>query len=211
MAITKETVSAAVAAALEDKGKRKFVQSADLAVNLADVDFKKPENRINIEIILPHAANQLKVVVFADAQLAMEAKKHADLVITSQEIAGYAADKKKMEPLAGCAVLASPQMMAQVGKSFGQFLSSRARLPKPILPNSNVKDLVDNTRKSVVLKSKGKLLPTLHCIVGKESMPAEEIAENVMAVLEALKKKIAEHQIKDVCVKLTMGKSVRVK
>lgn len=211
MALTRETVHSAVEEALEDKGKRKFAQSVDLAVNLQDVDFKKPENRVNIEVVLPHAANQLKVVVFADGQLAVEAKKVADLVITSSEMQAYAQDNKKMDTLAGCAVLASPQLMAQVGKAFGQFLSAKARLPKPILPNANLQALVESTRKSVVIKSKGKMLPTLHCIVGKESMAAEEITENILAVLDALKKKVAEHQIRDVCIKLTMGKSIRVK
>ncbi len=211
MAITRETIHAAVEEALKDKGRRKFVQSVDLAVNLSDVDFKKPENRINVEVVLPHPANSLKVVVFADGQLATEAKKVADLVITSPEIAGYAQDKKKTETLAGCAVLASTQLMAQVGKAFGQFLSAKGRLPKPILPNANLQALVDATRKSVVLKSKGKLLPTLHCIVGKEAMAPDQVTENILAVLDALKKKVAEHQIRDVCVKLTMGKSVRVR
>ncbi|MFH1107038.1 MAG: 50S ribosomal protein L1 [Candidatus Micrarchaeota archaeon] len=211
MAITKETINAGVAQALEDKGKRKFQQSVDLAVNLQDADFKKPENRINLEIILPHPANQLKVAVFADGQLAVEAKKYADLVITSGELNAYAQDKKKQEQLAGLAVLAMPQLMAQVGKIFGQFLAARGRLPKPILPNANLKDLVENTRRSVVLKSKGKMLPTLHCIVGKEALPTDDITENIITVLDALKKKISEHQISSICIKLTMGRSIRVR
>jgi large subunit ribosomal protein L1 len=211
MALTKETINAAVEEALKGKGSRKFVQSVDIAVNLQDVDFKKPENRINVEITLPHPASPLKVVVFADGQVATEAKKVADLVITSTDIGAYASDKKKMDTLAGFAVLAVPQLMAQVGKSFGQFLSAKGRLPKPILPNSNLNDLVQNTRNSVVLKTKGKLLPTLHCIVGKESMAAEQVTENIITVLDALKKKISEHQIRDVCIKLTMGKAIRVR
>ena len=50
MALDKKTVAEAVAIALADgKGKRKFTQSVDLAINFRDVDFKKPENKLNIE------------------------------------------------------------------------------------------------------------------------------------------------------------------
>ena len=38
----------------ENKGKRKFKQSVELAVNFKDIDFSKQDNRLNLDIILPN-------------------------------------------------------------------------------------------------------------------------------------------------------------
>ncbi|MFH1443209.1 MAG: 50S ribosomal protein L1, partial [Candidatus Micrarchaeota archaeon] len=90
---------AAIEEILKEKGKRKFVQSIDLAVNLRDVDFKKPENRVNVDVVLPYAPRESKVAVFADGQMAVDAKKIVDLVISGEEISTYATDKKKQKEL----------------------------------------------------------------------------------------------------------------
>lgn len=212
MAFDKQSIATAVEEAVsESKGKRKFVQSVDAAINFKDVDFKKPESRLNVEIILPHPAKKLKVAVFADGELALNAKKAgADLVIAGSEIPAYASNKEKLKELLDCAVLASPQLMAAVGKSLGQVLSGKGRLPKPILPNSNLAETIERTRASVMVRSRGKYLPCVHCIIGKENMPAGEVAENLLAVLEAIYRKLTENNIQSIYVKTTMGKSFKV-
>ncbi len=206
----KQEILKAVEEALQAKGSRKFTQSVDLAINFKDVDFKKPENRINADVVLPFKANELKVGVFADGQVAQDAKKVADLVITSAELPEYAGDKKKQKELLNYTYLAQPQLMAQVGKTLGQVLGAKGKLPKPLLPNQNLKDAVEAARRRISLRTKGKYLPTVHCIVGKETLTPEQIAENILAVLEAVKRSVSETQIKNICIKLTMGKPVTV-
>ncbi|MEK6923894.1 MAG: 50S ribosomal protein L1 [Candidatus Micrarchaeota archaeon] len=211
MAFDKNSIGKAVHAALEaGRGKRKFTQSVDIAVNFGAVDFSKPENRINVEVPMPFACRKQKVAVFADGQTVTEAKAVADLVITSSEVASYASDKAKQAVLLEHATLATSQLMATVGKALGPVLSKRNRLPKPILPNSNLKDLVDRARRGVTVRSKGKNLPVVHCIVGKEDMPEEHIVENILAVLEAIFRKINESQVSSVFVKTTMGSAFKV-
>jgi large subunit ribosomal protein L1 len=212
MALDKKTVLDAVQKALaEGKGKRKFTQSVDLAINFNDVDFKKAENRFNISVVMPTAPKQVKVAVFADGQLASDAKKAgAELVISGAEIADYAADKKKQKELVKYATLAAPQLMAVVGKQLGQVLATRGALPKPIPPNADLRSFVESTRRTVTLKPKGKFLPCVHCIVGSEALDANAIADNVMAILEALLKQFNEQQIKNVFIKTTMGKPVKI-
>ncbi len=201
----------AIGEALKEKGKKKFKQSVDLAVNLRDVDFKKPENRVNVDVVLPYAPRESRVAVFADGQLAVDAKKIAELVIGSTEIPEYAADKRKQKELFKYTLLSAPQLMTTVGKSLGQVLGGKGKLPKPIPPNANLSEIVGRTRKTINIKTKGKYLPVLHCIVGKEDMKVEEIAENIMAVLDALKRKITDQQIEALVIKLTMGKPIKMK
>ncbi|MFH1257788.1 MAG: 50S ribosomal protein L1, partial [Candidatus Micrarchaeota archaeon] len=202
---------AAIEEILKEKGKRKFVQSIDLAVNLRDVDFKKPENRVNVDVVLPYAPRESKVAVFADGQMAVDAKKIVDLVISGEEISTYATDKKKQKELLKYTLLSSPQLMTTIGKALGQLLGAKGKLPKPIPPNANLKELATRTSKTINIKTKGKYLPVLHCIIGKESMTSEQIAENVLTVLEALRKKLEDTQIDALYIKLTMGKPYKIR
>lgn len=205
--VEKQVVQAAVGKALEaGAGKRKFVQTVDMAINFREVDFKKPENRLNADVLLPHPAALSKVAVFADGELALNAKKAgADLVIEGKEIASYATDAAKREALGQYSILSSPQLIANVGKSLGQFLSVKGKLPKPILPNSNLAELITRTRATINVRCKGKYLPVVHCGVGKENQKPQEIAENILAVLEAVERKIPETQIAQIYIKTTMG------
>jgi len=211
MGLDKKSLETAVALAIADgKGKRKFTQSVDMALNFKDVDFKKPETRLNAEVTLPNPPRKSKVAVFAEGELALHAKRAgADIVIGGSEIASYASNKEKQAQLLECSILASPQLMAQVGKALGQLLSAKGRLPKPIMPNSNLPELVERTRSSLTLKSKGKYLPCAHCIVGREDMSVEQIVENAQAVLEAVMRKFSETQIATIYFKTTMGKAFK--
>lgn len=209
--VTRQELIKGIESILTDKGKRKFVQSIDLAINLRDVDFKKPENRVNVDVTLPYAPRESKVAIFADGQMAVDAKKVVSKVIGSEEIATYQTDKKKQKELLEYTLLSSPQLMTTVGKALGQLLGAKGKLPKPIAPNVNLKDLVDRTSKTINIKTKGKYLPVLHCIVGKENMAADQIADNILTVIESLKKKLADTQIDALYIKLTMGKPLKIK
>lgn len=209
MALDRKRIQQAVEAALAQKGERKFKQSVDIAVNFKDIDFKKPENRVNTDVLLPHPPKPVKIAVFADGQLAVDAKKVADLVIGSAEIASYAADKTKQKELLNYSLLAATPLMAAVAKSLGQFLGTKGKLPKPIMPNVNLAELVQKTRASVSLKSKGKFLPCVHCIIGREDMPLEQIVDNAVAVFDALLHKVTDQQIASMYFKTTMGKAIK--
>ena len=204
-----EKIEQAIEQAIAFKGKRKFQQKVDLAVNFERVDFKKPENRPLIEIELPYAPSNFKVAVFADGSPAVEAKKYADLVIGGSEIQNYVTDKKKQKELLKYQLLSTPQLMTVVGKQLGQVLGSKGKLPKPIPPTVDLKSFIEKSRKTIFLRSKGKYLPVLHCIIGNENMSKEEITENASAVLDVLRKRYGETTITSVYVKLTMGKAFK--
>ena len=211
MPFDKKNVEKAVAEALAQKGEKKFVQSVDLAINFRDIDFKKAENRLNVEVILPFEPKPTQVAVFADGQLGVEAKKAgAELVIASVEIEGIAKDKKKQRELLDYSLLAAPQLIVSIGKALGQLLGTKGKLPKPIPPNAPLSVLVANAKKSITVKSKGKFLPSVHCIVAKENMPQTQIVENIVSILEAVEKKVSDQNIRSVVLKTTMGKPVKI-
>ncbi len=82
--------------AQEKSKKRGFTQSWDISINLRGIDLRKPENRLNLEFILPEGrGKENKVAVIADA-LEAEAKKSADLVIKKSEIDSLVKNKKKL-------------------------------------------------------------------------------------------------------------------
>lgn len=201
----------AITKALEDKGKKKFRQSVEMIINMRGIDFTKSENRLNIDVLLPKGkgGKELKSAVIAEAAIADEARRAgADLIITPAEIASYA-EKSRISDLSNnYFLLAQPNLMGQVAKSLGQYLGKKGKLPKPIM--GNVGQLMERSKKSVRIVTKGKCLPTAQVLIGTEALSAEELTENAEAVYDAVKNKVNESNIKSVFVKLTMGRPTRV-
>jgi len=209
--VDKKKVSEALNKALEDKGKRKFMQSVEIMLNMRSIDFTKSENRLNLDVLLPKGkgGKELKIAVIAEDSIGSEAKKAgADLVIHPADIPSWAA-KEKITDLADHYVLLSqPNLMGQVAKSLGQYLGPRGKLPKPII--GSVAQLINSSKKSIRIVSKGKYLPTAQALVGTEVMPPEDLLDNIEAVYEAVKSKVTEPCIKSMYIKLSMGKPARV-
>ncbi|HHF56367.1 MAG TPA: 50S ribosomal protein L1 [Thermoplasmatales archaeon] len=197
----------------ENNKKRKFVQSVDLVINLKDVDLKKPENRIDEEIELPKGrGKEAKVAVFASGELAFKAKNVADAVITPEQIKELAEDKKKAKKLAEeyDFFIAEAPLMPTIGRALGRVFAPRGKMPKPIPPDADIEAIVNKLRKSIRIRSKDK--PTFHCLVGREDMSPEDIAENVEAILERIESKLERGRmnIRSAYIKTTMGSAVRV-
>ncbi len=207
----KKKVTEAITKALEAKGKRKFTQSMEMIVNFRNIDFAKAENRLNLDIILPKGKGKdQKVIVFADGQMAFEAKSEgAAEVIDASGIAKLASDKGRLAVMAkSCEFVAQPSLMITVGKSLGQVLGGRGKLPRPIV--GSVKDAISQAKSRVRLVSKGKYLPVAQCLVGSEAMPVADLLENFSAVYDKVHAKATEPNIKSIYVKLTMGAPVKV-
>jgi large subunit ribosomal protein L1 len=207
----RKKLAEAIKKALDDKGKKKFKQSVELIINIRGIDFAKSENRLNLDVVLPKGkgGKELKSAVFAEGNMADEARRAgADLVIQPNDIAGWTAPAKVKELANKYFLLAQPNLMGAVAKSLGQTLGKRGKLPKPI--TGNIKDIIERSKKSVRIVSKGKYLPVAQALVGTEIMEAEDLLDNAETVYDAVKNKVNEGNIKSVYVKLTMGKPVKV-
>jgi large subunit ribosomal protein L1 len=212
--VSKDEFAQAFTHVLQEKGKRKFTQSAELIMNFSNMDFNKQENRLNIELALPKGKGRdLKIAVFTDGgQMQFDAKNAGYATISTEDAAKLATDRPKLKALAKThEFLAEPKMMMVVGKHLGQFLGTRDKLPKPIVGGAKMADLAEKAKRTVRMKSKGKYLPVAQCAVGTENMSAQDLAENAFAMYEAAKAKVGgDFFIKSIYVKLSMGAPVKV-
>jgi len=214
--ITQEKVLRAIREAKEKAKERKFLESVDITINFRNVDFKKPENRIEVEVQLPRGRGKsIKICAFVDKALAAELKKTniVDKIVTKEEI--QAMGKKEAKRLAKefDYFIAEPSVMPLVGRVLGPILGPRKKMPKVVPPVlDRVKAVVKVLRSTVkVTNKKGKPLPTVHAPIGVRTMSDEELAENAMAVIRAVASKVGGEQfIKSIYVKTTMGPAVKV-
>lgn len=209
----RDKVKEAITKAKESSKQRKFVQTLDLAINFRDVDFNKPEDRLNLDVVLPNGfGKDIKIGVFADKELMAEARENASVVIPKEELESLQQNTNKTKKLAKDCMyfLAQASLMPNIGKSLGQILAPRGKMPSPVPPNAKLKPIVERLKKTVKIKNKGKFLPTIHVAVGAESQGIDQLTDNAMAVLNSIRDKMQKGRISSVSLKLTMGPSVKV-
>ncbi len=212
--MNKEGIIKAIKEAKEKSKKRNFVQTVELIIHLRDIDLKRPENRIIEEIELPYGKGKdSKVALFADGELAIKSKGIVDRVITKSEMLEIAKNKREIRKLAKGYdfFIAQADLMPIIGRHYGQFLGPRAKMPKVVPPNADIKPLVEKLRKSVRIKVKDQ--PLLQIPIGSENMEEEKIAENILHVLRYLEQKLERglYHVENMYVKLTMGPAVQVR
>jgi large subunit ribosomal protein L1 len=199
-----------VAEALEKAPGRKFTETVEVSVNLKDLDLSVPKNRIEEEVPLPHGRGRpAKVAVIGSAELLQKVRQVADVVISGQELDEFAKGAKKA--VEGIDFfLAEAPLMPTIGKRLGVVLGPRGKMPRPVPPGSDPTNLIRALQRSVRIRSKGNR--TFHAPVGTRTMPAEEIARNVDAVLARITGKLerGRSNIESVYVKTTMGPAVRL-
>jgi large subunit ribosomal protein L1 len=199
----------------EARGKsrpRKFAQSWDLIINLKDMDLKKPENRFNLELLLPEGIGRdLKTVVIGDSLFA-DAKKHADLALSRDDVVRLGKDKKKLKKLASEYDwwFGEAPLMPLIGKELGVVLGTRGKMPKPLPPKMNLEGILARAKKSI--KVRLVTTPVVQIAVGSESMPDEKVAKNIEVAMSFIEEKLpkGKFSIRNAAVKLTMGKPVKL-
>jgi len=193
---------------------RKFKQTFDLQVTLQELDMKKPESKVKLEVVLPHGKGKpVRYGAIADGDFAEKAKKAGlKIVISRDDLQKLAKDKKAVRNAIKevDVFIAQPDLMAEVGKTLGATLGPRDKMPKPISPKEDLKNVFARFDKMITARVKDQ--PIIHCSVGTEQMTDNQIAENAEKVLTTLKEKLpkGESQIKAVYLKLTMSPAVKI-
>lgn len=210
--LTTDAIAKTVGEVKANSKKRKFVQSLDLAINL-DLDMSKPENRLNEEFPLPNERGKpVKVGVIAEGELALQAKKVADRVITKGDLEELAKNKKAAKKIVEeyDFFIAQTDLMPLVGKYLGTVMGPRGKMPKPIPVNAPVQQVVERLKRTVRIRTKEK--PVIHVTVGTEDMEDKKLVENIEAVLKFLEQKLERGLagIESVYLKTTMGQSIKI-
>jgi large subunit ribosomal protein L1 len=199
--------------AREGAEKRKFNQSVEVIITLKDIDVKKGFS-LNEVVNLPHAPTRnATVCVVGSGDLALRARKAgADRVIEPEELDKLGTSKKEAKKVVRGYdfFVADTSLMASVGKALGQYLGPRGKMASPIPFNAPIDSIMNKFRSSVRVRSKAQL--TAACRIGDETMSDQDLAENALAVVSAVEKKLpsAEKNVKGVMIKLAMGKTVKL-
>lgn len=189
--------------------ERKFDQTVELIVNLQKFNVKK-EN-INLIITVPHNIKEKKIAAF------LETKSPLIDTITEAEFNDYK-DKKSIKKLVDKYdfFISQAKLMPKVATAFGKVLGPVGKMPSPqlgIIPQADDKIIADfksKVNKSVKLRTKES---SIKLPIGKQSMKDEDIVDNVLSVYNALLKALPKEKenIKNVEIKLTMAKPVKIK
>lgn len=210
MPFTKEVIVDAVRKSLEMGKPRGFKQGVDVVVVLTGIDLKSPEARVREAVLLPKGlGRQQRVCVIAEGDMLLEARKMGIDVYSKDEIQSLSKkDAKKLAERCDW-VLVRVDLMGIVGKIIGPALGPRGKAPIPVPPNANIRELIERYGRSVWVRIRNQ--PQIACRVGSEDMSVDDIAENILAVLNLIESKLGAQRIGKVYVKKTMSPPVEIK
>ena len=197
--------------AKEAAKKRGFVQSIEMITVFKDIDVKKGF-QLNEVVQLPQTSSEAAVCVLAGGDMGAKAKEaKASAVVDVDELGKLAGDKRAARKFINKYdfFLADTKVMPTVGKSLGQLLGPRGKMPTPVPFNAPIEAFLQRFKKSIRVRVRGSL--SVSCKIGNEAMDDAGLAANAMTVLAAIEKKLpnGDRNIRDVMVKATMGGVVR--
>ncbi len=207
-------VTEAVTQAKKQSKDRNFTETVELAINLKNIDLKKPENRIRLEISLPYPpTKKVKIAVIAEGDLALRAKESADLVIQKADLERYATDKRAAKSLAEeyDFFIAQADLMPTVGRILGPVLGVRGKMPQVVSPTiADLEPIFSRMKKTVRIRLRQN--PVFFAKVGTKDMSDEEISSNIESVLDAVEDKLEKGRdnIRSLYIKTTMGPPVKI-
>ena len=208
--VTKEYEINEAVALLKELATAKFVESVDVAVNLG-IDARKSDQNVRGATVLPHGTGrEIRVAVFTQGANAEAAKAAGADVVGMEDLA----EQVKKGEMNFDVVVASPDAMRVVGQ-LGTILGPRGLMPNPKVGTvtPNVAEAVKNAKAGQVRYRNDKN-GIIHTTIGKASFEANQLQENLEALLVALKKAKPSSAkgtfLKKVSISTTMGAGVAV-
>ena len=195
---------------VKERAKAKFDETIEVAMNLG-VDPRQTDQNVRGVVNLPNGSGRsVRVGVFAKGAKAEEAKAAGADVIGAEDLA----EKINAGEINFDRCVATPDMMPLVGR-LGTVLGPRALMPNPKVGT------VTNDIAAAVKAQKGGAVEfrvdkagIVQAGVGKASFTAEQLAQNIRALADAVAKAkpsgVKGTFIKKVAISSTMGPGVRV-
>lgn len=176
------------------------------------VDPKKSDQTVRGTVALPHGTGKsVRVIAITQGDKVAEAEGAGADIVGGEDLIQRIADGW----MEFDAVVATPDMMAQVGGKLGRVLGPRGLLPNPKAGTvgPNIGDIV-GALKAGQIEFRADKTGVVHAPIGKASFDPDKLAENLSALrtaLEGAKPDAARGQyVRTVHLSSTMGPSVRV-
>ncbi|MBK7891500.1 MAG: 50S ribosomal protein L1 [Bdellovibrionales bacterium] len=207
--LTKLPLEQAVKLAVET-ATAKFDETIDVSIRLG-IDPKQSDQQVRGAIALPHGLGKaVRVLVFAKGPKEAEAKEAGADFVGADDLV----EKINGGWLAFDKAIATPDMMATVSKV------AKVLGPRGLMPNPKVGTVTMNVGDTVKAEKRGKLdfrvdkAGIVHAGIGKKSMGADKLKDNLMALIGAIvKAKPASSKgiyLQGITVSSTMGPGVKV-
>ncbi|ASQ47233.1 50S ribosomal protein L1 [Legionella clemsonensis] len=171
-------------AILKEFASKNFEESVDISVNLG-VDPRKSDQVVRSSTNLPKGTGKkVRVAVFAQGDNATKAKNAGADIVGFEDLA----EQIKAGEMDFDVVIATPDAMRIVGQ-LGQILGPRGLMPNPKVGTvtTNVEAAV-NDAKSGQVRYRTDKNGIIHCTVGKITFSAEDLIENIAALMVDLRK-----------------------
>ena len=197
-------------ALVNDSASAKFDESVDVRINLG-IDTKKSDQNVRGAVVLPNGTGKVvRVAVFTQGD---NVQKATD---AGADIVGMDDLMKSMQDgdLNYDVVIASPDAMGIVGR-LGQVLGPRGLMPNPKVGTvtPDVATAVKNAKAGQV-RYRADKAGIVHAGIGKASFDVKALEENIIALIDAIKKAKPSSTkgiyIKKVSVSSTMGPGLSV-
>ncbi|MBY8990494.1 MAG: hypothetical protein KGD58_07045 [Candidatus Lokiarchaeota archaeon] len=202
---------------------RKFDESIDIIINIKDVNLNDPKNRIDKEIILSNDVitdDKPNICVIASDEILLEAKKIGVDTLDSEGLINLNSEEKKYKKKFAKKYeffVVEDKLMRDVARYLARFLGPLGKMPKPFPTGygiiSSPEDLqVAFERYKKVIRVQMKKQPIIFLKIGKKSMDADKLFENMKTVVNFIGDQMPHkfNNFKSMHLKSTMGKPVKV-
>jgi large subunit ribosomal protein L1 len=187
----------------------KFNETVEAHIRLG-VDPKKSDQNVRGTVLLPHGTGRtVRVIAFAKGDNAKAAQEAGADIVGDQDLI----DKVKGGFTEFDVAVATPDMMASVGKELGRILAQKMPNPKAGTVTPNIGAAIRDIKAGKVEFRLDKT-GIVHTIVGKASFEEAHLLENITTLLDAIvraKPSAAKGTyVRSVTLASTMGPGVKV-
>ena len=191
--------------------KTKFDETLEISVRLG-VDPRQADQQVRGAVVLPNGTGKkVRVLVFAKGDQAKAAEAAGADYVGAEELVAKIQGENWFE---FDVVVATPNMMGVVGR-LGRVLG-----PKGLMPNPKSGTVTMDVAKAIAEIKAGKVeyrldkSAIIHCPIGKKSFTAEQLTENLNALMGAIvraKPSAAKGvYLRSVVLSSTMGPGIKV-
>jgi large subunit ribosomal protein L1 len=211
--INNDQLNELIKRARETAPKRNFTQSAELTLVLKDIDVKKGFS-LNETVVLPNPTQKgASLCVLGAGDMGMRAKRAGvETVMEPDTLDRLGSNKRDARKIvrAHDFFLADASLMSSVGRSLGQFLGPKGKMPTPLPYGAPIENIASRLRSSTRIRSKNQL--NMSTKIGDETMTDDQLVENANAVIAAIEKKLpqGDKNLRNTVIKFTMGKAIKM-